>query len=222
MYFDPSTPVSDWERMFPHNINTIVSRLVTGMKKITVWRLLVDPIPNSLNWHPKNFTADIKENYQKHLGIERVKKWHIVNKTVFSWYYVILNVLSGFWWENLNRMSFTAFWMRLFSRYQPLKNLQLQGELWNRTGIVKGLCCCLWLHCCALIGLLLLLTDCCAVKKVWTFSTEWIMQIGHLLLFWAIALYQGPSLKPFAPLGWSLKCQPSKLFMVANLHYQLS
>ena len=175
MYFDPSTPVSDWERMFPHNINTIVSRLVTGMKKITVWRLLVDPIPHSLNWHPKNFTADIKENYQKHLGIERVKKWHIVNKTVFSWYYVILNVLSGFWWENLNRMSFTAFWMRLFSRYQPLKNLQLQGELWNRTGIVKGVCCCLWLHCCALIGLLLLLADCCAVKTVWTLTTELIM-----------------------------------------------
>ena len=166
----------EWlKRMFPHNINTIVSRLVTGMKKITVWRLLVDPIPNSLNWHPKNFTADIKENYQKHLGIERVKKWHIVNKTVFSWYYVIWNVLSGFWWENLNWMSFTAFWMRLFSRYQPLKNLQLQGELWIRTGIVKGVCCCLWLHCCALIGLLLLLADCCAVKTVWTLSTELIM-----------------------------------------------
>ena len=34
--------------------------------------LLVDPIPNSLNYHHKNCMADSEENYQWDLGSERV------------------------------------------------------------------------------------------------------------------------------------------------------
>ena len=36
--------------------------------------LLVDPIPNSLNYHYKNCIADSKENYLLDLGSERVYK----------------------------------------------------------------------------------------------------------------------------------------------------
>ena len=35
--------------------------------------LLVDPIPNSLNYHYKNCMADSKENYQWDHGSERVQ-----------------------------------------------------------------------------------------------------------------------------------------------------
>ena len=35
--------------------------------------LLVDPMPNSLNYHHLNCMADSKENYQLDLGSERVK-----------------------------------------------------------------------------------------------------------------------------------------------------
>ena len=37
---------------------------------------LVDPIPNSLNYHHKNCIADSKENYKLEIGSERVNEFH--------------------------------------------------------------------------------------------------------------------------------------------------
>ena len=49
--FNPLTPMSDQERISPHNINTISSRQVMRIKKIYILSqgLLVDPISNSPN-----------------------------------------------------------------------------------------------------------------------------------------------------------------------------
>ena len=45
--------MSHQDRISPYNINTISSRQVMGLKKISAWGrgrgLLVDPIPNSQN-----------------------------------------------------------------------------------------------------------------------------------------------------------------------------
>ena len=43
------TPMSDQDRISPQNINTILSKQVTRIKKIYIKGLLVDPIPKSLN-----------------------------------------------------------------------------------------------------------------------------------------------------------------------------
>ena len=42
-------PMSDQNRISPYNFTTISSRQVMRMKKILIWRLSVDPIPNSPN-----------------------------------------------------------------------------------------------------------------------------------------------------------------------------
>ena len=42
-------PMSDQNRISPYNFITISSRQVMRMKKILIWRLSVDPIPNSPN-----------------------------------------------------------------------------------------------------------------------------------------------------------------------------
>ena len=52
------TPISDQERISPNSINTISSIEMMRIKKISVRRLLVDPIPNSPNWYYKNCVAD--------------------------------------------------------------------------------------------------------------------------------------------------------------------
>ena len=49
--FNPITPMSDQDRISPYNINTISSRRVMGIKKISTGRSLVDPILNS----PKSY-----------------------------------------------------------------------------------------------------------------------------------------------------------------------
>ena len=46
---NPLTPMSDQDRISPHNINTISTRQVMRMKKNINLRKLVDPILNSLN-----------------------------------------------------------------------------------------------------------------------------------------------------------------------------
>ena len=47
---NPLTPMSDQDRISPYNINTMASRQVMRIKKkILIWGLLVDPIPNSPN-----------------------------------------------------------------------------------------------------------------------------------------------------------------------------
>ena len=52
-FINSITPVGDQDRISPYNINTISSRQVMGLKKISVRGrgrgLLVDPIPNSQN-----------------------------------------------------------------------------------------------------------------------------------------------------------------------------
>ena len=42
-------PMSDQNGISPYNFITISSRQVMRMKKILIWRLSVDPIPNSPN-----------------------------------------------------------------------------------------------------------------------------------------------------------------------------
>ena len=46
---NPSTPMSDQDRISPHSIYTISSRQVMRTKKISIWGLLLDPIPNAPN-----------------------------------------------------------------------------------------------------------------------------------------------------------------------------
>ena len=60
--FYPLTPMSDQDRISPHNINKISSRQVMRIKNL-IKGLLVDPKPNSPNLHHKNCMADSKENY---------------------------------------------------------------------------------------------------------------------------------------------------------------
>ena len=47
--FNPLTPISDQDRISPYIINTISSRQVMKIRKISIRGLLVDPIPNSPN-----------------------------------------------------------------------------------------------------------------------------------------------------------------------------
>ena len=63
----------DWGRISPYHINTISSRQVMRIKKLSITGLFFDPISNSLNQHHKNCMADSKENYQWDLGGEWVK-----------------------------------------------------------------------------------------------------------------------------------------------------
>ena len=65
----------DWDRISPYHINTISSRQVKRIKKLSITGLFFDPISNSLNQHHKNCMADSKENYQWDLGGEWVKPW---------------------------------------------------------------------------------------------------------------------------------------------------
>ena len=59
---NPFTPMSDQNRISPLKINTISSRQVMRIKKISVRIFSVDPIPNSQNYHHENCAADSEEN----------------------------------------------------------------------------------------------------------------------------------------------------------------
>ena len=59
---NPFTPISDQNRISPLKINTISSRQVMRIKKISVRIFSVDPIPNSQNYHHENCAADSEEN----------------------------------------------------------------------------------------------------------------------------------------------------------------
>ena len=67
---NPLTPMSDQDRISPHNINTISTRQVMRMKKNINLRKLVDPILNSLNWYIKNCMVDSKENNKFDLRVK--------------------------------------------------------------------------------------------------------------------------------------------------------
>ena len=54
--------MSDQDRISPYNINTISSRRVMGIKKISTGGSLVDPILNSPKSYWNNCNADSKEN----------------------------------------------------------------------------------------------------------------------------------------------------------------
>ena len=56
--FDHVPPMSEQERISPYNFNTISSIEVMRIKKISIRGLLIDPIPNSPNWHHKSFMED--------------------------------------------------------------------------------------------------------------------------------------------------------------------
>ena len=53
-FFNPFTPMSDQDRISPHNVNTISTRQVMRIEKIL----------NSLNEHFKNCMVGSKENYK--------------------------------------------------------------------------------------------------------------------------------------------------------------
>ena len=53
-FFDPFTPMSDQDRISPHNVDTISTRQVMRIEKIL----------NSLNEHFKNCMVGSKENYK--------------------------------------------------------------------------------------------------------------------------------------------------------------
>ena len=49
VFVNPSTPMSDQDRISLYNINTITGRQAMRIKKISFRWLLVDPVPNSQN-----------------------------------------------------------------------------------------------------------------------------------------------------------------------------
>ena len=53
-FFNPFTPMSDQDRISPHNVDTISTRQVMRIEKIL----------NSLNEHFKNCMVGSKENYK--------------------------------------------------------------------------------------------------------------------------------------------------------------
>ena len=53
-FFNPFTPMSDQDRISPHNVNTISTRQVMRIEKIL----------NYLNEHFKNCMVGSKENYK--------------------------------------------------------------------------------------------------------------------------------------------------------------
>ena len=65
---NPLSLTSDQDRISPYIISTISSRQVIRIKKNIIRVLLVDPIPNSPNYHHINCMADSKENYLWNLG----------------------------------------------------------------------------------------------------------------------------------------------------------
>ena len=76
------TPITDQDILSPYNINTVSSgQAIRG---------LLDPIPNSPNYHHKNCIADSKENYYWDVGRERVK-WYYSVQTIYC---VIFSFLS--------------------------------------------------------------------------------------------------------------------------------
>ena len=59
----PYIPMSDKERIFSLNINTVSSSQVMRGRKNMNLVFFFDPIPCSPNKHRKDCTADSKENY---------------------------------------------------------------------------------------------------------------------------------------------------------------
>ena len=59
-FFNPFTPMSDQDRISPHNVNTISTRQVMRIEKIL----------NSLNEHFKNCVVGSKENYKFDQGVK--------------------------------------------------------------------------------------------------------------------------------------------------------
>ena len=49
LFINPLTPFGDQDRISPYTTNTISSRQVMRIKKISIRGWLVDPVPNSLN-----------------------------------------------------------------------------------------------------------------------------------------------------------------------------
>ena len=59
-FFNPFTPMSDQDRISPHNVNTISTRQMMRIEKIL----------NSLNEHFKNCMVGRKENYKFDQGVK--------------------------------------------------------------------------------------------------------------------------------------------------------
>ena len=55
--------MSDQDRISPYNTNTVSSRQVMRINKISTRGLSVDPMASSPNSHDKNCIADSKENW---------------------------------------------------------------------------------------------------------------------------------------------------------------
>ena len=61
--FNPFTSMSDQDRISPYNTNTVSSRQVMRINKISSGGLSVDPMASSPNSHDKNCISDNKENW---------------------------------------------------------------------------------------------------------------------------------------------------------------
>ena len=48
-YFNPSIPLNNQDRLSPYNINTLSSRQVMRIRKISIMGLFVDPVLTSVN-----------------------------------------------------------------------------------------------------------------------------------------------------------------------------
>ena len=89
---NPLSLTSDQDRISPYIISTISSRQVIRIKKNIIRVLLVDPIPNSPNYHHINCMADSKENYLWNLGNLGVKVLWFSFYTRFTLFSYILDL----------------------------------------------------------------------------------------------------------------------------------
>ena len=60
---NPSIPMSDQDGISPYNTNKIASRQEFGMQKNINYRIIVDPLSNSLSHHLESCMADSRESH---------------------------------------------------------------------------------------------------------------------------------------------------------------
>ena len=64
--------MSDQDRISPHNLNTISSRPVMRIKKISIKRLLVDSMINSSNYITRTVWQTVRRITNEMMGLKRL------------------------------------------------------------------------------------------------------------------------------------------------------
>ena len=64
--------MSDQDRISPHNLNIISSRPVMRIKKISIKRLLVDSMINSLNYITRTVWQTVRRITNEMMGLKRL------------------------------------------------------------------------------------------------------------------------------------------------------